>query len=690
VMSRQALKSTRLAVILQIFPFLLLPQDAILISFGSPEHFVSIFSMLLVGLTLKLHQAQSNQLPPKSFPLLLTGLLCALAFTSKFTAAPLAALPFFLVHGARTKLMFCGYLALFTALIFLPILSNLDNLRQLYWDLKALLFTINHEGASTARTLLAIIHQAFTRFPIHYQLISVTLTGTVLIFAILAIMDYKSRGLAFAKNKKAIFFTLLTLMLTLVMISIRAKWHYFAPYLPLVGLVVILLIDSTCGYFKQNPSLASWASTGTFMASLIIGSLFITSINLGYTQLHTIKRGTEASIGIESINRKILEEDGSAVITAVQASTPAGAFDHANQTSRFIYRNEIASLFPGQYTYPWDGFSARTFDGLEVSIYDLLNYHPNLYFQTTLGNFHVDRPNLSVPQIIAKTIAHGGNQYLVKVIAVAEQTPTSASSGNSSQAWERINCRSSESGLCLARVISTSKCLSHIAIEAAGSAGADHLGETIQLDGSNNLTEWSTILDAKTSNNLTYHRDPTVKTNAKALVVPSDIDYQAYRVVIPIKTASPNSSTPVSVKSFIHRGCNQKSTGITRLLKSPKRAIFCCPFWEKRGSYPFTWTRRVNQPITPISYMMTTANHGENGIDSWGRMPSSWSLHASVDGITWKAIHTVHDQPKWRSNEKRIFEIEGANEPYNYFRLQAFDGWNKDIIRIESVAIFGK
>lgn len=229
--------------------------------------------------------------------------------------------------------MFCGYLALFTALIFLPILSNLDNLRQLYWDLRALLFTINHEGASTGSTLLASIQQAFTRFPIHYQIISVTLTGTVLIFTILAIVDFEGRGLAFAKNKKAIFVTLLTVMLTLGMISIRAKWHYFAPYLPLVGLLVILLIDSVGGYFKQNPSLVSWVSTGTFLASLVIGLLFITSINLGQTQLQTIKRGTEASIGIESINRKILEEDGSAVITAVQASTPAGECSRPGQSS---------------------------------------------------------------------------------------------------------------------------------------------------------------------------------------------------------------------------------------------------------------------------------------------------------------------------------------------------------------------
>lgn len=96
---------------------------------------------------------------------------------------------------------------------------------------------------------------------------------------------------------------------------------------------------------------------------------------------------------------------------------------------------------------------------------------------------------------------------------------------------------------------------------------------------------------------------------------------------------------------------------------------------------PMILRRDFNMPIIVQQYRLGT---GSDGIDSTGRMPISWKLSASNDGVHWQLIDKRSNQPNWHLNEIRVFSI-ASSKSYRFYEFKFFNHSKINVIRIYNI-----
>ncbi len=100
-------------------------------------------------------------------------------------------------------------------------------------------------------------------------------------------------------------------------------------------------------------------------------------------------------------------------------------------------------------------------------------------------------------------------------------------------------------------------------------------------------------------------------------------------------------------------------------------------FWETGSSgYP-QWLRiTYSEPRKMVMYELQTGERYE-------RMPKAWTLYGSEDDNKWTKIDSRTDEKNWKTNEKRIYEVNRSAN-YKYYRFFITDG-NNPILRIYEI-----
>lgn len=100
-------------------------------------------------------------------------------------------------------------------------------------------------------------------------------------------------------------------------------------------------------------------------------------------------------------------------------------------------------------------------------------------------------------------------------------------------------------------------------------------------------------------------------------------------------------------------------------------------FWETHGEFPIDLVVVLPAPRDLAGYALATG-------DLSARMPVSWDLDGSRDGVSWVALDRQPRIPRWHANEGRSYRI-AAQGPVKLLRFRFLAGEDPRILRIYKI-----
>jgi hypothetical protein len=111
-------------------------------------------------------------------------------------------------------------------------------------------------------------------------------------------------------------------------------------------------------------------------------------------------------------------------------------------------------------------------------------------------------------------------------------------------------------------------------------------------------------------------------------------------------------------------------------------------FWEATPTLPITIDLENGDGKTGMNIKEIGFLAGFSGVDSIGRMPKSWSLRASDDGINWIDLLSVEEQKSSVEGELKKYQIS-SDKSYRFMRITVAELTQSNILRVNDLSIKG-
>lgn len=103
-------------------------------------------------------------------------------------------------------------------------------------------------------------------------------------------------------------------------------------------------------------------------------------------------------------------------------------------------------------------------------------------------------------------------------------------------------------------------------------------------------------------------------------------------------------------------------------------------FWETSMREPIIVDLEYKTAQTLLAYTL------QSGPVVSGRMPISWTISASIDGVTWIPIDEHREMEIWRDNEERKFVVKSPG-PHRFYRFVFEKAEAPEIMRIYEIGL---
>jgi len=696
----QGLCSRLLALLVQSFVFLPPPVSMVLNSYASPESMLVMLAMLQVGLTLRTLDGRLEDAAARRAYVIATVIIGSAAVATKFIALPLLLAPLLVVPTWRSKVIYCVGLVIGIGVSLSPIALVHAHRVQFIQDMFELSRMAVSESQS--RGVNELITMIFDRFPIFvYGLI----LGLVLLLALAFYRPLRCTAIQECPWALRLFVVAqATGVAAFVFILARPKLHYLVPFLiyQSLGFATFFLMVGRHLALAHGFVPIRVKTVTTLVCAALCGVTFGHNVSF-QNGLQLLVHVRSAALRMQSYLSGA--PGNNAIVTAIPASNIPTALYHALQTSRSLHWESVAAVLPpNHYNYGFDGVHAYTHRYHAVSLSELQEMYDQVFFWTTRTNFAQGEWGLPI-EAVWQDIQVAAFERLSQLEALAIQERFDARlppEKNAARGWTISACTAG--AVCLGFAVDPvdRKVVSHLRFLADSDQFAG-MPERWWLEASRDGQDWQTIenfVDYRAWTGLRdidwpayYKRLEDTRQN-RVYRLNNERFYPYYRLVFPQDPAIPNR-LPGHVIAYASGGCapNVRVMPLRLVFVGkndsilPGIDVISAGFWEETGALPKTLTTaRVS--LAPRKYLLGTGDDGENGRDSWARMPRSWVLEGSKNGKRWDVLDRQDAVPQWQSNEVRWFPIK-SNETFSQFRLVVNRTSEDGVVRIYGFRIEG-
>ena len=658
-------------------------------AFGCPESFLLMLMMLLTGLSC----LYVNERVSITTFIIFSSILGALAIGTKFIALPMLALPFFLVRGLKAKVGFSVTFFLAVAIVFSPIYLEPLAFEVFKGNMKGLIGSAQLERNAGAGNLsLAVIDQSFTALTSYPLFLSVVIVQ-ILLFPFIRPKYFVQNFTSY--NIARINFTLLgTILIAIAFIALRPKVHYYVTYGCIQGVTIALsLFLLQRRSFSIDPD--QWSKKLLSSAVILVFSALVVIGILPFKK--ELGRLDDQRVGAVRANELISKEKGNyALITAIPSSHVTTAYEHANQTSRFYYWQDIDMLMgPNWFNYNFDGVSVWDRSRQKISFKELSHHYSKILFWMSRDQFSFNEDGTGLGGILSPRaqfkilVGHAKDQRTLqgmqgrewKEILAELQGLEIVSINDSKRQGLQPNCSdfdncytllpSGEGAFQPTAMALWFKYDKHVPFESEKER-ASSIHKAWRLEGMDNKGFW---------NPLKIVWDPKLLARDSQWVFKIDGDQKYRKFRLRGKTKKYCLKSWKGSPDWVYCKENDNLVNVRIYAKPPKTPSFrvlpkanyfyskplenknnshslISTFWERNGPFPVLFTKKISSGDYIRSYTLGCAAHGDNGTDSTTRMPVSWKLFGIDKNGGSVLLDTQKNISPWRPSEKRTFLIK--------------------------------
>lgn len=704
----QGLRSPSLVLMLQSFFFFPPPVSMVMNSYASPESLLVMLVMLQVGLTFRTLDGKLEDPSARKAYVIATAVIGSAAVATKFIALPILLLPFLVVPTWRSKMHYCLGLGFGIVVSLSPIALVREHRIQFIQDMRALSQSAISESQSRGvgdalASYAAQIRPIFDNFPVFiYGLI----LGLILLVALILYAPLMRTAIRNCPWALRLFIAAqATVVIAFVFMLARPKGHYLMPFVIFQGM------GFTSFFMIAGRHLTLLRGSEPVRAQMIAMLVFATLSGAIFSHNVFFQNGLALLVNVRSAALQMHSYSfgapgNNAIVTAIQASNIPTALYHGLQTSRTLHWESLATILPpNHYNYAYDGLHTYSHRHDAVSFLELQEMYDQIYFWTTRGNFKQHEWRQPI-EAVWQDIRVADHERLSRLDALAiherfdvRLTPEE----NAARGWAISTCRIGAACLEFSADPIDRKIVSHLRF-LSDPDQFRAMPTRWQLEASADGRDWRTIesfVDHRPWTVLhdidwppNYKRVEEIKQN-RVYRLNNDKFYLHYRLVFP-QTPTDSKGLPGQVIAYATGGCAPD----VRYL--PVRTIFVgkedstlpgidvitTGFWEETGTFPKVIMTDAAVSLVPRKYLLGTGNHGENGRDSWPRMPRSWVLEGSTNGKQWIVLDRQENVPQWQPNEVRSFRIK-TKERFSQLRLVVNATTESGVVRIYKFRIEG-
>jgi hypothetical protein len=664
----RGLKNLRLTMLVQSIPIVPPVVEFTWNNYGSPESFVMLFAMLLVGLTTaQLGVTSDNPSRSDRFSVC-AAILCGLAVISKFIALPLVALPFLASSGWRARARFSLALLVVLIVVLAPIYLSEANILRLTQDIENITTSAARERAAAAATqhgeglLSALWAQAAAIARLDKMATTFLAAGIVALAAMGAVRKFSPPTVKTPAYRIAMA-ALTTGMSGFVFTMLRPKPQYFVVYFLVFGMGFALTIAVFALLLKSDLSKILSPIGSAIGAMCFLGLLVFnfTDEKNGIPFLSAVVN--DATI----LNQKFLNapSESVAVITAIQASSIPTALDHSNQYARLLFAPEIAyQRPPQQFNYIYDGFTVLARNNYPIKIRDLFESREHVYYWSVRKNF--SQNEWRVPPLgVFRDVYVGRIERAVEIVAFAIAPPFVSHgnpTANSANGWSTAGCPNELRCIELSIRSHGAARVSHVGLMPEDAQDFAAMPRSFRLEGSDDGRNWLAVAIVEDDAEWKTIAQP----NRAGRVYPV-ADNRAFRHFRLIDVEHRKGLWPGRLILYSTSGCATTAIAIpeavrmypgfdgTSAMTTPRpRPALYTQFYESAGPLPLA-VELSFPSLTPMTgYRLAASGFGR---DSTDRMPTSWDVLGSTDGTTWARLDSRSDEANWSENEERDYSI---------------------------------
>jgi hypothetical protein len=559
------------------------------------------------------------------------------------------------------------------------------NWKEFVNDMQLLRNTVAVENASTIGD--SLLSNVGTRFmalsrmaPANLALLAINVAAVVGIQVLPSLCRMKRRD-AYRLLLTATF----TSAAALLFIMLRPINKYVGAYtfVEAMGSVLILYIGALF-LTETGVSFQTRQFVGriTFGAGVVFYGVMLAQQFLGKQDLPYLAQLRDDAL---TMNRLMFPlKTDVALVTGIQASTLLTAYEHADSWSARAQGALTAAVAqPNHFNYTFDGRLVRDRLGFTRSLHDLKNTYRHLYYWSSHPNFRRNDWRLP-PAAIYEPVYVGLAEMLTELTAVAlpgTYDPEVPQTGTSTVRWTTAPCVESR---CIAGLLANSpgEIVTHYRFTAESAHAARSMPHQWQIDASRDGTTWERLADVADDERWIAGQE---RTYSLAHTTP----YHAYRfsaVGVPEPGAQP---WPGRIELFSAGGSDRllQPTSVAELPSNNLEIdMLRDRMFERTGRFPHIIEADTPRPRRVETYRLGTGHDGLDAMDAIGRMPLSWKLSGSLDGINWQVLDHRQNVPAWHPDEIRTFPVRRSGI-YDRFRFTAETGANPDIIRLYSLRL---
>jgi hypothetical protein len=259
------------------------------------------------------------------------GILLATACCTKVTTIPMFSVVFFLWQGRKDKNAFLGGFAFSLMLFLLPIINNIKNMAQWYYNL-FIHAGIYGDGEKQIVDFSRFIHAIITIFDENLMFM------LVLPISFILLILHKKKNADFIWKISLLLFSAISL--SIIVVAKHYHVHYLITVFPFINLLY---------YFVARLNEGKWSS---IFFIIFCGLTIFTSVNYynfycaEILRLNTYKENALTSL--QSFKKRYPTE---AVVTSYRASSPVYALQFGNEFAKFRYARKLSIIFPNTVSY---------------------------------------------------------------------------------------------------------------------------------------------------------------------------------------------------------------------------------------------------------------------------------------------------------------------------------------------------
>ena len=536
---------------------------------------------------------------------------------------------------------------------------------------------------------MAVIDQSFTALTSYPLFLSVVIVQ-ILLFPFIRPKYFVQNFTSY--NIARINFTLLgTILIAIAFIALRPKVHYYVTYGCIQGVTIALsLFLLQRRSFSIDPD--QWSKKLLSSAVILVFSALVVIGILPFKK--ELGRLDDQRVGAVRANELISKEKGNyALITAIPSSHVTTAYEHANQTSRFYYWQDIDMLMgPNWFNYNFDGVSVWDRSRQKISFKELSHHYSKILFWMSRDQFSFNEDGTGLGGILSPRaqfkilVGHAKDQRTLqgmqgrewKEILAELQGLEIVSINDSKRQGLQPNCSdfdncytllpSGEGAFQPTAMALWFKYDKHVPFESEKER-ASSIHKAWRLEGMDNKGFW---------NPLKIVWDPKLLARDSQWVFKIDGDQKYRKFRLRGKTKKYCLKSWKGSPDWVYCKENDNLVNVRIYAKPPKTRVLpkanyfyskplenknnshslISTFWERNGPFPVLFTKKISSGDYIRSYTLGCAAHGDNGTDSTTRMPVSWKLFGIDKNGGSVLLDTQKNISPWRPSEKRTFLIK--------------------------------